>query len=53
MSMEGPRRKEQKKEKWGDNDRTREKVLVFQQSKYMSHLDCLQIVLHPTLAKTV
>lgn len=24
MSMEGPRRKRTEKEKWGDNDRTRE-----------------------------
>ena len=54
MSMEGLRRKERKK-KDGEimTEHERERFLVFQQSKYMSHLDCLQIVLHPTQAKIV
>ena len=52
--MEGPRRKEQKK-KDGEimTEHEKERFLVFEQSKYMSHLDRLQIVLHPTQAKTV
>ena len=54
ISMEGPRRKQQKK-KDGEimTEHEKERFLVFEQSKYMSHLDRLQIVLHPTQAKTV